>query len=102
MNNGNSITASCFRICAPLAAAFISVTLAGCGHSGELETATVSGVVRLDGKPITTGTVTFVPQHGRAATGSIRNDGTFVLSTYGSGDGAIVGKNKAAIWVIRG
>jgi hypothetical protein len=101
MKNRNPLAVPRFRIYAFLGAALSCCTLAGCKHSGELETAPVSGLVRFDGKPLATGTVTFVPQRGRAASGPIRADGTFELSTYSSGDGAIVGKNKVAIWVIR-
>lgn len=94
-------TVSHIQTCAFLGAVLSCFTLAGCKHSGELETAPTSGLVRLDGKPLATGTVTFIPQRGLAATGTIGADGTFVLSTYSSGDGAIVGKNKVAVWVIR-
>jgi hypothetical protein len=70
-------------------------TLTGCGsHSGL---GSVHGVVRLDGKPLTTGTVRFVPTAGRAASGKIESDGSFVLGTYGKSDGALIGTHRVAI-----
>lgn len=75
--------------------------IAGCKNAHELDTAPVSGKVLLNGKPLTRGTVTFAPQKGRVANGDIRSDGTFELSTYRSGDGAIVGSHKAAVIVLR-
>jgi hypothetical protein len=74
---------------------------AGCRNANELDTAPVSGRVLLNGKPLSTGTVTFVPNRGRVAKGDIQSDGTFELSTYRSHDGAIVGSHKAAVLVLR-
>lgn len=71
--------------------------LAGCGGSGQLETALVQGTVKLDGKPLTQGMVIFSPLKGRGASGAIQSDGTFSLTTYQSGDGALVGIHKVAV-----
>jgi len=73
--------------------------LAGCGSDSKL--GSVDGVVRLDGKPLTTGTVRFVPTAGRAASGEIRSDGTFTLGTYGKTDGALVGTHQVAIIAVQ-
>jgi hypothetical protein len=73
----------------------------GCKSSHELETAPVSGKVMLDGKPVTSGTVTFVPSRGRAAKGEVNSAGKFTLSTYRDADGAIVGHHQAAVMVLR-
>jgi hypothetical protein len=70
-------------------------TLAGCAEDSKI--AGVDGVVRLDGRPLTSGTVRFVPAAGRAATGTIQSDGTFSLGTYGESDGALIGKHKVAV-----
>jgi hypothetical protein len=75
--------------------------IAGCKNAHELETAPVSGVVLLDGKPLDRGTVTFVPPRGRAAKGEIQPDGKFTLGTYRAADGAIVGPHKAAVLMLR-
>jgi hypothetical protein len=70
----------------------------GCSHSG-LETAPVRGVVKLDGQPLDAGMVFFRPERGRMAVGKIRQDGSYVLSTYekNGDDGAIVGRHKASV-----
>ncbi len=70
--------------------------VAGCGVK-RLETAPVTGTVRLDGKPLHRGTVIFTPELGRAATGEIQPDGSYRLSTYKSGDGALVGRHRVAV-----
>lgn len=51
----------------------------------------------LNGKPLACGSVVFAPDMGRAATGAIQPDGSYVLSTYGTADGAIVGKHRVAV-----
>jgi hypothetical protein len=66
----------------------------GCTPRGD-ETAPVSGVVEYDGKPLSgfkNAAVVLTPKGGRLATGTISpTDGTFELSTYEDGDGAVVG-----------
>lgn len=71
-------------------------TFWGCGGSSS-NLATVEGLVTLDGKPLTQGAVTFVPDAGRTAAGTIQSDGTFRLRTVGEGDGARVGMNQVSI-----
>jgi hypothetical protein len=86
------------RACALLATLFLFA--AGCQQDATV--ARVDGVVRLDGKPLTTGTVRFVPEAGRAATGEIQSDGTYTLGTYGKSDGALIGRHKVAIIAYEG
>jgi hypothetical protein len=70
----------------------------GCGDSShELETAPVSGQVTLDGKPVTSGYVIVMPPKGRMARGPIQRDGTFVMGTYASADGAQVGLHPVVV-----
>ena len=67
--------------------------LAGCGKSIP-DTAPVRGVVEIDGKGLSgfdNAAVLFTPRGGRMARGVVEPDGSFELSTYGRGDGAIVG-----------
>jgi hypothetical protein len=72
------------------------LVLAGCG-SGKLQTAEVNGKVTYKGKPVPQGTVTFIPEAGGPpATGEIKN-GSFSMTTYSTGDGAILGKHKVVI-----
>ena len=84
----------------PLCLFFVSTLLlsflAGCGSDG-LPTAPVEGKVLYKGKPLEFGTVLFQPEKGPPARGNINQDGTFCLSTYGKGDGAIVGVNSVQI-----
>jgi hypothetical protein len=69
--------------------------LNGCGQDSKF--GSVHGVVRLDGTPLTKGTVRFVPDAGRAAVGEIQSDGTFTLGTYHESDGAFIGTHRVAI-----
>jgi hypothetical protein len=71
--------------------------IATCGCNRGPDTAVVKGVVRLDGKPLTYGTVRFTPKAGRSATGFIESDGSFTLGTFTKTDGAIVGLSRVAV-----
>jgi hypothetical protein len=95
------------RIFCALAVAWLALPLlaGGCGHSSNLPPrAKVTGHVTLDGKPLTTGFVTFVPdakQHtdGPPAVGGINLEGLYELSTdrQSTGDGAIVGFHRVRV-----
>jgi hypothetical protein len=80
-------------LCAP--------ALAGCSKKGEMPTAPVSGKVTYKGKAVPSGTVMFVPDQGPAATGEVAKDGTYQLSTYGAGDGAVLGHHKISITALQ-
>ena len=72
--------------------------LAGCDSGGRQKTAVVNGKVTYRSKPVAGGTVTFIPDAGGPpASGELNADGTFTLTTYKSGDGAVVGKHKVFI-----
>ncbi len=75
-------------------------SIAGCGGD-TLPVAPVEGTVLYNGKPLTSGVVTFLPATGPVATGEIQSDGTFRLSTYGDGDGAVLGKHQVSIGSFR-
>lgn len=84
--------------------AALLIGVAGCGPQ-QPAVAPVRGTVTLDGHPLSTGRVSFEPvaaagsaQGGRPAFGAIQPDGTFVLSTYGDGDGAIVGEHRVTLF----
>jgi hypothetical protein len=75
----------------------------GCSKS-PFDLAPVHGTVAIDGRPMTHGKVMFAPaarngdvDAGKPAFGVIGQDGSFVLSTYGDGDGAIVGEHSATV-----
>jgi hypothetical protein len=52
----------------------------GCGSDGT-ERVPVAGRVMVDGQPLSTGTIRFVPKTGRPASGAIQPDGSFVLTS---------------------
>jgi hypothetical protein len=76
--------------------ASICIFLAGCGEDDGLgQRFYASGEVTYLGRPVTQGTVTFVPENdtiGRAATGQLAEDGSFTLTTQNPGDGALAGR----------
>ena len=79
------------------------VGVGGCSKS-PYDLAQAGGAVTIDGVPFTTGKVMFAPiakgedrRAGRPALGRLQSDGSFTLSTYEEGDGAIVGEH----WVHR-
>lgn len=82
-------------------------TLPGCGASFEKPVRTVQGTVKVEGKLATEGYVLFTPmlgggsdpmESGKSASGTIQSDGTFELTTYSEGDGAIIGKHRVAFY----
>jgi hypothetical protein len=79
---------------------------AGCGGE-KFQVAPVSGVCNCNGQPLTAGLVVFEPipeagadlkESGRAAAGVISEGGTYVLSTFGRDDGAIVGNHRVRVF----
>ena len=72
------------------------VVTAGC-QSDQPTIVPVDGVVRIDGQPLRTGTIRFIPRAGRSARGQIQSDGSYQLGTFGDGDGARVGMNDVTI-----
>lgn len=70
----------------------------GC-NGGRLRTYPVRGeVVFADGSPVKVGTIeTKSVQHSVQARGSISTDGTFELTTYTNGDGAVAGDHRCVI-----
>lgn len=78
-------------------AGFLLVLAATAGCNRGPKMAPVTGTVRLNGKPLEFGVITFQPPTGQPAQGEIQRDGTFTLSTYRANDGAVVGKHKVRI-----
>ena len=69
------------------------------GCSDRLKTHPVSGRARFtSGGPVHVGTVELKSHlHGVQARGEIQNDGTFTLTTYAEGDGAVAGSHDCVI-----
>lgn len=74
----------------------MAMSLAGCG-SGRSGTAIVRGKVTFNGKPVPNGTVNFIPDTGPSASGEIQADGSYTLTTYKPGDGAVPGTHKVTV-----
>lgn len=90
------VTPSCLAWGSVFAAAIIVAGVAGCGPKG-LPVAPVEGKVLYQGKPLEFGSVIFQPKAGPPARGTIRPDGTFRLTTYREGDGAILGSHQVRV-----
>jgi hypothetical protein len=71
---------------------------AGCRDSGRFPTYSAGGFVHFpDGRPLAGGAVICESPHGLAARAVIQEDGTFILGTYDTADGAVEGKHRVAI-----
>lgn len=77
----------------------------GCTGKGgsEYQVAPVKGKITYDGQAVKGGSIRFQPVTavsgkegitGKPASGVVGDDGTFVLSTYGKEDGAVIGKHQ--------
>jgi hypothetical protein len=82
--------------------AVLAVT--GCDEA-KFTLAPVHGTVTLDGQPLKQGKVMFAPirsgsdlEAGKPAFGLILPDGSFELSTYSQGDGAVVGDHWVTVF----
>jgi hypothetical protein len=89
-------------VCASLVMFTTALVAGGCSKKGGMETAPVSGKVTYRGKALPTGTVMFVPDEGPAATGEISSDGSYKLTTFSPGDGAVIGTHKVTITALQG
>ena len=59
--------------------------------------AKVRGNITFDGTVVSSGSVEFWPDAGRPARGEIKEDGSYELTTFEPGDGAIVGHHVVTI-----
>jgi predicted small lipoprotein YifL len=82
-------------LCGAALAAALS-GLAGCGDSGP-KLVPVSGVVTIDGQPLTYGHIQVAPTGWRAASSRIGSDGKFTLTTTVSGDGVVAGTHPVVV-----
>lgn len=95
-----------FRSRAPwIAAALITMVAAGCGDGREKkDIAPTEGTVMCEGQPVPFVSVFFEPLNqgknanvGKQAIGHCDDKGHFVLSTYDTDDGAVVGKHRVRV-----
>ena len=88
------------RICFVLVGALL-VGLPAC--TGGPRPFPVKGTVMYNGKPVPKGTVLFTPVGGGpTATGQLNEVGTYRLTTYKPGDGALLGEYRVAIMAMEG
>ena len=73
--------------------------LVGCGgEQGQVPVAPTSGVVTYQGQPVEDAEVVFVPEGiSRIASGRTNSKGEFSMTTYDTGDGAVVASNKVVV-----
>lgn len=89
------------RFSALLVVLFASIGLIGCGAKAKLETVRVKGKLLVDGKPYGSCLINFASnaktedakeaEAKKSALGKVNADGTFELTTYSKGDGAVPG-----------
>lgn len=90
------------RVVFSLGLVVLSFSCVGCvGGSGDLSTGSVSGKVTRNGQPVSSGSVMFSPvssadkkQPGKPGAGDVGTDGSYTLTTYRQGDGAVIGKHR--------
>jgi hypothetical protein len=90
-----------FRFLALFLASALTIVV-GCGYDNGLKLARVRGKVTYKGEPVKNGTVFFMPDElkgtiGPSATGSLREDGTYIASTDYAGDGVIIGSHRIGL-----
>jgi hypothetical protein len=80
-----------------LICSLLTLVNVGCG-SKYPPTAPVKGKIAINGKPVTTGRISFHPVTGeRPALANIQPDGSYSLTTFQRGDGALLGHHKVSI-----
>ena len=87
--NRGTLLGVCSLLCPILA-------LLGCSD-GRPTRVPVSGTVMIDGKPLTKGSVRFVPEGARPSAGSLDSQGRFNLTCYDGEDGAVIGRHRVQV-----
>lgn len=91
------------RVAFGVAAVLVALAFSGCGGGGGegphvAKTLPVKGKLSYKGVPLISGSVRFEPEDiGREAHGEIRPDGTFEMSSFTQGDGAVPGRHLVGI-----
>ena len=82
-----------------------TLAVSGCSKS-PYEVAPVHGKVTINKQPLASGKVMFAPaarqgsvEGGKPAVGIIQSDGSYALTTFSEGDGAIVGEHWVTVFV---
>jgi hypothetical protein len=89
-----------------VASVWMVLSAAGCSGDPNLpKLGKVYGKVTYKGKPVEAGHIVFTPSGdkggatGQNATGEIASDGTYDLTTFNTGDGAILGQHVVTVVV---
>jgi hypothetical protein len=73
----------------------------GCGSDGSQtsrpQVVPAKGTVLYKGRPLTSGSITFEPEFGPEAHGNIEADGSFTLTSFKQGDGAVTGTHRVGV-----
>jgi hypothetical protein len=80
--------------------ALLVALFVGCDHSGTPTYRTGGTVKYEDGSPLFAGTVSFRlldSAEGSSARGDVQPDGSFELTTFTLGDGAVLGRHQAVV-----
>jgi hypothetical protein len=75
----------------------LAIAFSGCGKARPVK---VAGTITLDGRPLSGATIVFSPEQeagGRQASALSDSEGTFELTTYNMGDGALPGTYKVLV-----
>jgi hypothetical protein len=79
----------------------LATFVAGCGSRGGAATATVSGVIKLNGKPLAKATVVFLPEAkgnpGPPSSATTNDAGEYTLRCEDGQQGAVIGKHLVSI-----
>ncbi|PQO31392.1 hypothetical protein C5Y96_13715 [Blastopirellula marina] len=83
-----------------ISAAAVCLFMLGCGAGNQNPpTSAAKGKLTLKGQPVEGATIQFLPAapEGKVASAKSEADGTFILSTFETGDGAMPGKFKVTV-----
>lgn len=73
------------------------LTFAGCGGTDVPSLANVSGTIQMDGKPLASASVMFIPENGRPSTGMTDSSGYYTMSYSEQADGVVPGPCRVMI-----
>lgn len=100
------VTAAAGRLAVLGLCASLILALGGCSGDPNLpKLGKVSGHVTYQGKPVEAGRVVFTPiagkggETGQSATGEISSGGSYSMTTFNTGDGAILGQHVVTVVV---
>lgn len=98
---GNGLS---LRLAATGLVAILIAAQSGCGGDPTLpKLGKIHGKVTYNGKPVDAGHIVFTPvagkggETGQSATGEIGEDGSYEMTTFNTGDGAILGQHTVTV-----